>query len=231
MKEISVTIDLGNGDKRQETFQVSNVIVVGYGGRNIEKVMEHIHELEQIGVSPPSTIPAIYPQKLSSLTFNDSIRVNGGETSGEAEYVLFNDGNEWFVTVGSDHTDRLIEKEDIQKSKEACPKPLATLFWKLKDVEQHWDELILRSWITDNTGRRMYQENNLTALLPVHELLDKLREFGYENLSNTIIFSGTVPTLEGFVYGSKFEYELEDPVLNRIIRDEYSIVVEEVSAL
>ncbi|MFY0542908.1 DUF2848 family protein [Brevibacillus sp. H7] len=226
MREMHLIIEELNG-KREKTAEVEKVLVVGYGGRNLEKVLEHIHELEEIGVAPPPTIPTIYPQETSSLTTENFITVQGKETSGEAEYVLYHDGEEWLVTVGSDHTDRLLETQDIQKSKEACPKPLATTFWRLKDLEDHWDELILRSWVSDFKGRRLYQEHNLTALLPVSQLLDKLAEFGYDQLSKTVIFSGTVPTLEGFVYGEKFELELEDPVLKRSITCEYSVRVKE----
>lgn len=226
MEEMHIMIDGLNG-KQEKKVEVENVLVVGYGGRNLDKVMEHIHELEEIGVAPPPTIPTIYPQELANLTTENFMKVEGKETSGEAEYVLYHDGEEWLVTIGSDHTDRLLETEDIQKSKEACPKPLATTFWRLKELEDHWDELILRSWVTDSKGRRLYQEHDLTALLPVAQLLGKLEEFGYSQLTRTVIFSGTVPTLEGFVYGDKFELELHDPVLNRSIKYDYVVHVKE----
>ncbi|MEW9672615.1 DUF2848 family protein [Ammoniphilus sp. 3BR4] len=226
MEEMHIIIDGLNG-KQEKKGEVENVLVVGYGGRNLDKVMEHIHELAEIGVAPPPTIPTIYPQELANLTTENFMKVEGKETSGEAEYVLYHDGEEWLVTVGSDHTDRLLETEDIQKSKEACPKPLAATFWRLKELEDHWDELILRSWVTDSKGRRLYQEHDLTALLPVAQLLGKLGEFGYSQLSRTVIFSGTVPTLEGFVYGDKFELELHDPVLNRSIKYDYVVHVKE----
>ncbi|BCJ86924.1 DUF2848 family protein [Effusibacillus dendaii] len=225
MKMYSISIQEANGGTTPKNISIEKVLVVGYGGRNVEKVHEHIHELSLIGVDPPSTIPALYPQPLSGLTTESTIIVQGTETSGEVEYVLFHDGEEWLVTVGSDHTDRHLETEDIQKSKEACPKPFVTQFWRLVDVQDHWDQLILRSWMTDKNGTRLYQEHNLTALLPVSDLLGKLKEFGYEDLKNTIIFSGTVPTLGGFVYGNQFIYEMRDPVLNRTLNGEYSVVV------
>ncbi|MBO8162134.1 MAG: DUF2848 family protein [Brevibacillus sp.] len=215
------------GESQEMEIQIERVLVVGYGGRDMQKVMEHIHELAEIGVAPPSTIPALYPQPLTGLCFDSSITVSGRQTSGEAEYVLFHNGEEWLVTVGSDHTDRQVEKADIQKSKEICPKPLASTFWRLTDLEDHWDQLMLRCWVTDASGRRLYQEHDLTALLPVSQLLAKLDEFGCKDLKNTVIFSGTVPTLEGFVYGDRYELELADPVLQRSITMTYSVEVKE----
>ncbi|WP_019121308.1 DUF2848 family protein [Brevibacillus massiliensis] len=224
---IRIKIDHLDKGTEEQTCQVKSVYVVGYGGRDQEKVQEHIHELAEIGVAPPPTVPTIYPHPVTALTFEEVITVTGKQTSGEAEYVLMHNGTEWLVTVGSDHTDRHLEKEDIQKSKETCPKPLSNTFWRLQDVEQHWDQLILRCWVTDAAGRRLYQDHNLTALLPVKDLLEKLAGFGYHDLADTVIFSGTVPTLEGFVYGDKFEMELYDPILLRSLSSSYSVVIQE----
>ncbi|MDQ0218652.1 DUF2848 family protein [Peribacillus cavernae] len=127
--------------------------------------------------------------------------VERNQTSGEVEYVLFHKGTEWLVTTGSNHTDRELETKDVQKSKEVCPKPYSSSFWRMKDIESHWERIILRSWVTDDKDTRLYREHDLTALLPVNTMLEKLSQLGYDELSNTIIFSGTVPTLEGFVYG------------------------------
>jgi hypothetical protein len=84
---------------------------------------------------------------------------------------------------------------------------------------------VLRSWITDGAGRRLYQDHDLTALLPFSDLLAKLKGFGYSDTSRTLFFGGTVPTLEGFVYGSKFEFEISDPVLGRSMKGEYEVVI------
>ncbi|WP_054799116.1 MULTISPECIES: DUF2848 family protein [unclassified Paenibacillus] len=224
MRTYPITIQEKDGSMTKKETVVQKVLVMGYMGRDIEKVHEHIHELAEIGVAPPPTIPALYPQDISVLTNEQTITVPGKETSGEVEYVVYHDGDDWLLTIGSDHTDRLLEKEDIAKSKAACPKPFITTFWRIKDVEDHWDQLVLRSWITDEGGRRLYQEHDLTALLPFSKLLEKLEEFGYTDISHTVFFSGTVPTLEGFVYGSKFEYEISDPVLGRSLRGEYSVI-------
>jgi hypothetical protein len=117
----------------------------------------------------------------------------------------------------------------VIESKAACPKPFSTVFWRLSDMQDHWDQIILRSWSTDGNETKLYQEHDLTALLPVSKLISKLNQLGYEDLSQTIIFSGTVPTLEGFLYGDQFEYELHDPILKRSIRGKYSINLDKKS--
>ncbi|WP_191567273.1 DUF2848 family protein [Metabacillus idriensis] len=226
MNKFEIKVHDSNTNSINKTIDIEHVLIVGYGGRQMEKIREHIRELEAIGVAPPVTIPELYPQKIDVLTSDSHMKVKGKETSGEVEYVLFHDGQEWLVTVGSDHTDRHIETISVIESKSACPKPFSTEFWRLRDLEQHWDQLILRSWSTVGNDRKQYQEHDLTALLPVSVLLSKLKEFGYDDLSQTIIFTGTVPTLEGFEYGNHFEFELYDPILKRSINGNYSISVE-----
>jgi hypothetical protein len=230
LRKLQIIVDDAVKGKQTTNIVVQEVLVVGYGGRDLEKTKEHIRELEAIGVTPPATIPEVYPVDAANVTTGSDIEVTGQETSGEAEYVLYHNGEEWLVGVGSDHTDRALERKSVLQSKAVCPKPLAVTFWRLADVKDHWDQLVLRSWITDGNGRRKYQEHDLTALLPVNVLLDKLREYGHKTLSQVLIYSGTVPTLEGFMYGHRFEYELIDPVLNRSIGSEYTIHVKGGSA-
>jgi len=225
LRKFDITVEDAKRGKQRTDIVVRDVLIVGYGGRDVEKTKEHIRELEAIGVAPPPTIPTVYQVDVANVTTGSAIVVTGKETSGEAEYVLYHNGDEWLVGVGSDHTDRALERESILRSKEVCPKPLAQQFWRLEDVRSHWDQLVLRSWVIDDRGRRKYQEHDLTALLPVDVLLDKLQLFGYVVQPHVLIFSGTVPTLEGFVYGHRFAYELYDPVLQRSIRGEYEIEV------
>jgi Protein of unknown function (DUF2848) len=222
MKKV-INLHLSSGEVKKHEIDINKVIVVGYGGRNIEKIQEHIDELKELGIAPPPNVPMIYPQKIEQLNFSNEC--HGSKfSSGEAEYVLFHDGNEWLVTLGSDHTDREVEKEDILKSKSICDKPLATDFWKLADLKEEWENIILRSYVTSNGEKCLYQEDTLKALLEVDVLLEKLDEFGEKELEHTVIFSGTVPTKNGFIFGEKFEYEIEDPKLNRKIKHHYSIV-------
>ena len=225
-------------------FEVEEVLCAGYAGRNQEKVMEHIRELEKIGVKPPPSVPVIYSVPSHQAVTDPAVTVHGDRTSGEVEFVLIMDGERILVTVGSDHTDRELETDDILKSKEVCPKPLAPRVWDYEEVAGHWDSLVLRSWVTDSSGRRLYQQHDLTALLRVDDLLTavikataggKVKagaattvagetiDHAKESLKGRLIFSGTVPTREGFVFGREFEMELHDPVLGRSIFYKYLI--------
>jgi hypothetical protein len=218
-----INLHLSNGEIKKHEIDINKVIVVGYGGRNIDKIQEHIDELKELGIAPPPNVPMIYPQKIEQLNFSNEC--HGSKfSSGETEYVLFHDGKEWLVTLGSDHTDREVEKEDILKSKSICDKPLATDFWKLADLKEDWDNIILRSYVTSNGEKFLYQEDTLEALLEVDVLLEKLDKLGEKDLEHTVIFSGTVPTKNGFIFGEKFEYEIEHPKFNRKIKHHYSIV-------
>lgn len=222
MKKI-INLHLINGEVKKHEIDINKVIVVGYGGRNTDKIQEHIDELKELGIAPPPSVPMIYPQNIEQLNFSNEC--HGSQfSSGEAEYVLFHDGKEWLFTLGSDHTDREVEKDNILKSKLVCDKPLASDFWRLKDLIEDWDTIILRSYVTSNSERLLYQEDTLEALLEVDTLLEKLNKLGEQDLEHTIIYSGTVPTKNGFVFGEKFEYEVEQPKLSRKIEHHYSIV-------
>lgn len=204
---------------------ISRAYCIGYAGRDQQKVREHIAELAKIGVPAPPRTPTVYPVSRYLLTVNRVIEVQGEETSGEVEFVLLIKDNKIFVTVGSDHTDRELEKSNIEKSKQMCEKPLANVVWDYNDVKDHWDSLILRSWINDGKDRRIYQEGQVTALLPVPELLDVVRLETTGSQDGTVIFSGTVPTRGGMDFAAVWDLELEDPILQRTITHHYIVDV------
>lgn len=60
----------GKAGERVLDLQYERVFAIGYAGRNMEKTMEHIKELEQeLGVPAPRKIPTIFPvRKLRSDT-------------------------------------------------------------------------------------------------------------------------------------------------------------------
>lgn len=214
-----------DGARNSLELPISRAYCIGYAGRDQQKVREHIAELAQIGVPAPPRTPTVYPVSRYLLTTNPAIEVQGEETSGEVEFVLLIKGDKIFVTVGSDHTDRELEKSNIEKSKQMCEKPLANVVWDYDDVKDHWDSLILRSWINGEKGRRIYQEGQVTALLPVPELLSvvKLETDGLQD--GTVIFSGTVPTHGGLEFATIWDLELEDPILQRTITHHYTVDV------
>lgn len=215
----------GPDDEKKIAFPVNRVYCAGYAGRNQAKVREHIEELAKIGVPAPARTPTVYSVSPYLLTNAPVLTVQGPQTSGEVEFVLFIANGQLFVTVGSDHTDRELEKSDIARSKQACVKPVANEAWRFEELTGHWDSLILRSWITDAKGKTLYQQGEVTALLPVPELLKVIKRETDRPLEGAVIFSGTIPVHGGFNYATVWDLELEDPVLGRKISHHYELTV------
>jgi hypothetical protein len=153
----------------------------------------------------------------------DSIEVSGGETSGEVEFVLIGWEGRIFVGVGSDHTDRKVESYSVTVSKQMCDKPIAPVLWELEDVAGHWDRMILRAFAWIGGVRVLYQEGTLDSMLPVAELVRGC--FGEASLPDgCAMFGGTFAAKGGIRPASRFEFELEDPVLKRKIGHGYDVI-------
>ncbi len=105
-------------------------VIAGWTGRDEAAIQHHIHELELIGVPAPSQVPLYYRCGADLLTQSATIEVLGADSSGEAEPVLFFAAGQWWLTVGSDHTDRRVETYSIAVSKQMCPKPVAAQAWR-----------------------------------------------------------------------------------------------------
>lgn len=216
------TINRLYGDE-EITVTIPYMLNAGYAGRTQDKVREHIEELKKLGVPGPDEIPILFPITSNQATQLKHIDVQGDQTSGEIEFVLLQHKGEWLVTVGSDHTDRELEKFSVEKSKQACPNVLANCLWPVDEVLGHWDQIRLRAWVTKDKTKILYQDETLTNLLPFKELLDFIETKTKGTLDNVPIFSGTIPTLKCLVFADYFEMEIVDPVLNREIRHHYTI--------
>lgn len=214
-----------DGASMPVSLPIEQVILVGYTGRDRAAVLDHIRELELLGVAPPERVPAIFTVDADLVATEPCLIVNAQETSGEAEFFVLASPLGLLVGVGSDHTDRHLEAIDIAASKARCGKVISRQVWRLSAVEAHWDVLELRAWTTSTDGRVLYQSGRLDAILPVPALLSEVERAGFVT-GGRLIFGGTLPTLGGFVYGSRFEVELRDPVLRRELRCEYDVVVE-----
>jgi hypothetical protein len=196
--------------------------IAGWTGRNPEAVQRHIDELVAIGVAPPKQIPTLYRVARALLTTESVIEAVGATSSGEAEFCLFNIDGQLYVAVGSDHTDRALETHDVALSKQICAKPLSGDCWRFDEVEDHWDQLILRSFATTDGIERLYQEGSVAELLHPRELLSKIEvPFDHGN----VLFGGTVPVKGAMYCAQFFRVELHDPVLGRTLACEYQIKV------
>jgi hypothetical protein len=104
-----------------------------------------------------------------------------------------------------------------------CDKSIAPELWELEDVIGHWDRMILRAFAWINGKRVLYQEGTLDAMLPVKELL--ARGFVDGKLPDgCAMYGGTFAAMGGIRPADRFEYELEDPVLKRVIRHGYDVI-------
>ena len=200
---------------------VGELVIAGWTGRNREAMEKHIAELEAIGIPRPKSVPVFYRVAACLLTVADEIQVSGGHSSGEAETVILNLGGRHYVGVGSDHTDRQAETMGISLSKQMCAKPIGPTVWPFDEVADHWDDLILRSWIDeDGEARRLYQEGQVSAMRPPGEL-----QALYGGLPDgAAMFGGTLAARGGIRPAAAFEMELEDPVLGRRLHHRYEIV-------
>lgn len=209
---------------REAGFVPRRVIIAGYTGRNQEEVKAHIRELAAQGVPAPAEVPAIFRVTLDRLSVENEIEVVGSHTSGEAEAVLLVDGDKIWISVGSDHTDRDLEKVDVGASKQVCSKPVSAEVWSCADVRKRWDKLVLRSWVGESGRERLYQEGSMAALLRPEELLTILRRRLGKLVDGAAIFTGTIPLIGGrFVYKSYFEAELLDESTGCSLRCAYRI--------
>jgi hypothetical protein len=149
----------------------ASLIIAGWTARDAEAVAHHVAELAAIGIAPPSATPLFYRAGASLLTQAGRIEVLGPDTSGEAEPLILRWGGRLWLGLGSDHTDRALERVSVAASKQVCPKPVAETLWPLESVEGRLDALELRSEIEEDGAWTPYQSGTLAAIRPLAELV------------------------------------------------------------
>ncbi len=222
MHRLNVTVEYRSGHERDIEIAVSELVLLAWSGRSLDVVKRHQEEVARIGIPQPKNIPEVYILQPYLITTSNYIRKISEFHTGEVEYVLLiKNEDEIYVTVGSNHTDREVERCSVLAGKHMYPKVVARRAWPLREVLGHWDELILRSWVLENEKKTLYQEGPTRLLIHPTKVLDVIREV-VSDLRNVVVFSGTIPTLKGQLRVSPyFEFELYDPVLNRSIRHYY----------
>lgn len=205
------------------TAAFDTLIVAGWTGRDTKALEHHVEELAALGVPRPSSMPVFYRTSVNGLTQTKWLEVLGNDTSGEVEpVVLAFDGAMW-LGVGSDHTDRKLETLGIALSKQICGKVIGEDVWPLGEVMPHWDKLVIRSHAVIDGQHVLYQEGPLVNMRTPADLLS--RYDGSTALkSGAVMFCGTVGAIGGIRPASRFEMEIEDPVLGRRIGHAYDIV-------
>ncbi|KUK13660.1 MAG: DUF2848 family protein [Synergistetes bacterium] len=225
---IKLKCEFKSGEAKEVKLLWDCCVAAGYTGRAQEAVMAHIEELKKLGVPAPKKVPATYWIDPSRVTTDDKVFVIGEKTSGEVEFFLATDEEgELFVTVGSDHTDRELEKISVSKAKQICSKVIAPVCWKLKEIEEHWDELKLRMEVKNKAEEdfTLYQEGNVSKILRPEELLKLACEERPEATEKPAIFSGTVPIVtEDVLFAKIYRMRIQDPILRREIVHIYKVI-------
>ena len=210
-------------ERKLDIAAIKNLVVAGWTGRNVEALEAHIKELEAVGVKRPKSVPIFYRNAASLLTTAGTIEAVGDKSSGEVEFVLYSLDDGLWLGVGSDHTDRKAETINVTLSKQMCAKPVGPTLWRYDEVRPHWDKLMLRSFVPEGAGKRLYQEGPVTNMRSPEELI-KLYIDSDRLPAGTAMFCGTFAVHGGFSYGGLFEMELEDSVLGRKITHSYRTV-------
>lgn len=179
-------------DRPPLEVEVTRLVIAGWTGRNAAAISQHIEELEHLGVPRPSSVPLFYRTAQQLLTQAVDIEALGETSSGEAEAVLFRAQGQWWLSVGSDHTDRQVEAYSVAVSKQMCAKPVALRAWPWQEVAARCDELELTSEVFEDGRWIDYQQGRLAAIRPLMELMslfagDRPIEDGL------VMFCGTLP--------------------------------------
>jgi hypothetical protein len=181
------------------------LLVIGYAGRDQASVQHHIDELAAIGIAPPPRVPMVYDLSPDLVTCEPVVMVSGARSSGEVEPVLVRAAGAWYLALGSDHTDRELEADDVKTSKAVCPKPVSRTAIRLDGdlsaggLDAAWDAIEVTSAI-DGVA---YQHGTLAALRVPSDLVAHALTAGHTG--DLVVFCGTVPLLDGaFRYGATF---------------------------
>jgi hypothetical protein len=205
------------------TVEIHDLVIAGWTGRDAATVEHHIAELAAIGVARPRTVPCFYRVGANLLTTGTMFDVTGPDGSGEAEFVLVSLPQGLYVGLGSDHTDRKVEAYGVTVSKQMCPKPIGPELWSFAEMKDHWDSLLLRSWITRENESILYQQGVVTRMLAPEDLILRYTGGSPSLPVGTAMFCGTMPLLAPMGPAARFELELEDPVRHRTLRHHYSV--------
>lgn len=209
----------------RETVEVNvhQLIIAGWAGRVQAAIDEHIEELKEIGVTPPSSTPLFYRVAANQLTTAPDIQVLGEASSGEVEVVLIGTEQGTLVGIGSDHTDREAEAWSVAHSKQVCAKPVGAQVWRLDSVIDYWDELQMASYATIDGEEVLYQEGPVTGLLHPAELLSRFGLSHAELAPGQVMLCGTLPVIGGLRPAQAFRMVLKDPVTGRELQHRYNI--------
>ena len=116
-----------------------------------------------------------------------------------------------------------MEAVSIHKSKQVCLKPCSVEFWDYEEVKDHLPQLRLISTQVVDGKEIDYQNGVAGDLLPFDVIIEKVQK--EVPLEDCLIYTGTVPLLNGFLFGEQFSARLVDDQLGRELSLTYKIHV------
>lgn len=208
---MSLAFQVAGGDETI-TLEAFLGVVAGYTGRDTAAVQHHIDELAAIGVAPPPEVPMFYPVDAEAVN-SDAEYPDPPEalTSGEIEPVYIRHAGVYYLGVGSDHTDRDLERTDVGDSKRACPKPVGRTVVRVGSASDlaalDLDPAVARC-VVDGVA---YQEGRLDGLRTPADVTSRLIDrLGLEDDEDFVCLGGTLPLLDGgFRAGREWHVEIE----------------------
>jgi 4-hydroxyphenylacetate 3-monooxygenase len=202
-------------------FVIRRMYNFGSATRDPGVAVAHQQEVAHSGIHIALSVPAprIYPIASHAIATADEVFVHNEETSGEVEIVVI-EADRLYVGVGSDHTDRALERTSILWSKQACPNVLAPVLWPWDDVAAIWDDCVLRAWVDG----RLYQEVAAGKFLSPPDMLRTLRErVAGVPARDVVVFGGTIVALDKKLgFGAHWQFALTAPD-GREIRHAYHV--------
>ena len=207
------------------TVTVVEAYNFGYAGRDQASVQQHVEEMHELGMQPPTRVPALFPIPAERVSTSSDIVVSGEQTYGEVEFALIrSEDHGWLVTIASDHTDLEIERVNMPKAKAACPDVIGSVAWRLDDVRAQWDHCTLTMWAHEDDGKTTKLQHDATGqLLAPDDLIAILEERRPGTLPvGTVVMSGTIggePTPGMAAWSAR----LHDPDRGREIKLEYRL--------
>lgn len=224
---LEVTV-IDNGHEQARTLHITRVFNLSRTLRDVEKMRAHLDEMAAAGIDfpPPARRPRIIPISTWATISSDEVAVQSSSTTGEVEPAIVECGDELLIGVGSDHTDRELEKTSLPWSKQVAPNVVAPVFWKWEDVRAHWDDLVIESFIDGQEPRVPYQHAALAEFWTPEETLAAARERIAPASGDRLFLCGTPPSDGGALKGGRsWTIALRDPVLGRQIEHTYTVVV------
>jgi hypothetical protein len=228
MTQRTFTVQSSTGT-RSLTLDLVRAYNLGFTIRDEDKMRRHLEECNRVGVPIPVVTrpPLVMPISTWAVVTDDVIEVQRRKTSGEVEIATVVDADGTvYVGVGSDHTDRALETIDIPWSKQVAPNVIAPQLWPWDEVADHWDEIVMESWVVDGGERRKYQEASVAEFWTPMEMLEGLRRSVDAPAGAVAFLSGTVVSIEETLrFAEEWTLRLHDPVLGRTIEHTYRVQV------